>query len=78
MKLSEKVIPVSVGVVGEIARNIMDSENNLGILSSLGILAVDRILGIHKESISEKVAKFRKKDYLIGIFDFKRNTSRTK
>ncbi len=72
INIAEAMIPVSVGVIGEIAGRAISSNAHLGILASFGVLAVDRILSSKKGTISELLAKWRMQDYLVGIFDFKK------
>lgn len=77
MNLLETTIPVSLGIVGELAGHAVNSDEHYGILSYLGVKVIDRILGSRKERISERLAKWRKTDYLIGIFNFQEKLPRT-
>jgi hypothetical protein len=73
IKVSETMIPVSMGIIGSFAGHVIGAGEGLGILAGLGgFAAVDRIIGTRRENISERLAKWGKKDYLIGIFDFKK------
>jgi hypothetical protein len=72
IKASEAMIPVSMGIIGALAGRVVGAGEGLGFLAGLGFQTIDKIVGARKESISERLAKWREKDYLIGIFDFKR------
>lgn len=73
IKASEVMISVSMGIIGHLAGQVVGAEQGLGFLAGLGgFAAVDRIIGTRRENISERLAKWGKKDYLIGIFDFKK------
>lgn len=64
-------IPVSIGLIGELAGRAIDPNQGLGFLTYLGYKAVDKIVGPHTEEVSNRLAKFGQKDYLVGIYDFK-------
>lgn len=72
IKVSEAIIPISMGIIGTFAGRAVGAGEGLGFLAGLGFHAVDRIIGARRENISERLAKWRKKDYLIGIFDFRK------
>ncbi len=72
IKVSETVIPFSMGIIGSLAGRAVGAGEGLGFLALLGFHAVDRIIGARRENISERLAKWGQKDYLIGIFDFKK------
>jgi hypothetical protein len=76
IKASKAMIPVSMGIIGALAGRVVGAGEGLGFLAGLGFDTVDRIIGARGENISERLAKWRKKDYLIGIFDFKKKLPR--
>lgn len=61
-------IPIALGVMGELASGF---QSNLGLLAGLGFVTIDRLIDTRKAVISEKLAKWRQKNYMVGIFDFK-------
>lgn len=60
-------IPFALGLIGELASGFKGQ----GILAGLGFKAIDRIISGQKDGISERLAKWRQKNYMVGIFDFK-------
>ena len=65
-------IPISLGLIGYLAERAVNANQGLGFLASLGYVAIDKIVGAHTAGLSERLAKFGQKNYLVGIFDFKK------
>lgn len=61
-------IPIALGVIGDIASGF---QSNVGLLAGLGFGVIGGLIDIRKAVISEKLAKWRQKNYMVGIFDFK-------
>ncbi len=70
-------IPFSIGLIGKLAEIAVSANENLGILASLGYLAIDKIVGAKSTGLSERLAKFGQKNYLVGIYDFKKKLPKT-
>ena len=73
---SEKIrtgISIATGIVGGIVTN--STTGIPGLLAGLGFNYIDKRLDASNSSISEKIAKIRKKDYLINIYDFSKKYS---
>ena len=71
-KKFEKAIPVSLAIIGEFADKVVKSGEGYGFLAGLLVsyAVIDRIISSQGESISERLAKWKQKNYLVGIFDF--------
>jgi hypothetical protein len=67
-KLTKVGVPILLAVVGELASQFKGK----GLLAGIGYSVVDRLINSRTEGISEKLAKWRRKNYMVGIFDFQK------
>jgi hypothetical protein len=66
-----KAIPASLAIIGELANQAVKSGEGYGFLAGLlGYAVIDSVISSQGEGVSERLAKLRQKDYLVGIFDF--------
>jgi hypothetical protein len=70
IKVLETAMPISLALIGDLAGQAIGANQGLGFLAGLGYKAVDKI--ITAKNVSERLAKWGKKDYLVGIYDFKK------
>ncbi len=61
-------VSLDIGLIGELASGLP----GVGLMAGLGFQAIDRFWGVKSESISEKIAKFVSPNYLVAIYDFKK------
>jgi hypothetical protein len=61
-------VPITLGVMGDIAAGF---GSNLGLLAGFGFTVLGGLINSKKDKISERIAKWRQKNYMVGIFDFK-------
>jgi hypothetical protein len=71
MKLSGIAILISLAFIGAAAARL--TGDFAGVLPSLGFNLIDRYLGSRGEHLSEKVAKSLSPNYLVNIFNFKKD-----
>lgn len=60
-------IPIALGIIGELASGF---QNHVGLLAGL-VGSAGPLIDAKKVLISGKLAKWRQKNYIVGVFDFK-------
>ncbi len=61
-------VSLDISLIGELATGL----SGIGILAGLGFQAVDKLWGNTSESLSEKIAKSVSPNYLVSIYEFKK------
>ena len=62
-------IPLSMAAIGSVAAGPI---GKLGLLAGLGYAVADKFMDFGTEKISEKIAKFKTRNYQANIYDFKK------
>jgi hypothetical protein len=66
-------VPLALGVVGTVAAGL--SGGYVGLLSGLGFDAIDALLQLKEEALSEKISKAFSSSQQVAIFDFQKKYS---
>lgn len=66
-------VSLGIGLIGELEAGLPEA----GLLAGLGFQAMDRFWGETGESMSEKIAKFVSPNYLVAVYDFKKQHALT-